>query len=154
MNSLNRVTLIGRLGKDPDVRHMEGGIVKAAFSLATSEKFKDKSGQLVENTTWHNIVCWRWLAETAEKFLRKGSAIYVEGKLSSRSWDDKDGNKKYITEVVADNFIMLDSKRSEEGSQPAGGNYSNPHSESNPVGNAKNYSTESVNSDSSDDLPF
>lgn len=110
MNSLNKAILIGRLGKDPEVRYFEGGNVKASFPIATSEIYKDKSGQRVENTQWHNIVCWSKLAEIAEKFLKKGSFVYVEGKIISRSWDDKEGNKRYTTEIIADNFLMLDKK--------------------------------------------
>jgi single-strand DNA-binding protein len=115
MAGVNKVILIGNLGKDPEVRHLEGGATVAKFPLATTEAFKDKSGQRVEQTEWHNIVLWRGLAEVAEKFLKKGMTIYVEGKLRTRSWDDKEGHKHYTTEVVADNFTIL-SKR--EGGNP------------------------------------
>ncbi len=149
MNSLNRVTLIGRLGADPEVRYLEGGTAKAAFRMATTESYVDKnSGQRVENTQWHSIVAWRKLAEIAEKYLRKGALIYVEGKLNTRSWDDKDGNKKYITEVVADNFIMLDKKGE-------GGSSIQEHSSESASSSAAPKPTSATEGDNyADDLPF
>jgi single-strand DNA-binding protein len=117
MAGVNKVILVGNLGKDPEVRHLEGGAVVAKFPLATSESYKDKSGQRVEQTEWHNVVVWRGLAEVAEKYLKKGMTIYVEGKLRTRSWDDKDNNKHYTTEIVGDTFTIL-SKR--ENTQPSG----------------------------------
>lgn len=110
MAGLNKVILVGNLGKDPEVRHLEGGVAVANFSLATSESFKDKSGQRVEQTEWHNIVVWRALAEAAEKYLKKGMTIYLEGKLRTRSWDDKEGHKRYITEIVGDTFTIINRK--------------------------------------------
>ena len=110
MAGVNKVILIGNLGKDPEIRHLEGGASVAKFPLATTESFKDKAGQRIEQTEWHNIVMWRGLADIAEKFLKKGMTIYIEGKLRTRSWDDKEGHKHYTTEVVADNFNIL-SKR-------------------------------------------
>lgn len=110
MAGVNKVILVGNLGKDPEVRYLEGGTAVANFSLATSETYKDKSGQRVEQTEWHNVVVWRKLAEIAEKFLKKGMTIYLEGKLRSRSWDDKDGQKRYTTEIVADTFTILSKK--------------------------------------------
>lgn len=110
MIALNKVILVGNLGKDPEVRHLEGGTAVANFSLATSESYKDKSGQRIEQTEWHNIVVWRGLAEVAEKHLKKGMTIYVEGKLRTRSWDDKEGHKRYLTEIVADTFTILSKK--------------------------------------------
>lgn len=122
MVGVNKVILIGNLGKNPDVvafpqdRHDETSNVvkKASFPLATTEFRKNKSGERIEQTEWHNVVCWRTLAEIAEKILRKGTQIYVEGKLQTRSWEDKDGNKRYITEVVADNFTVLANKNRPE----------------------------------------
>ncbi|MGB3947323.1 MAG: single-stranded DNA-binding protein [Bacteroidia bacterium] len=110
MAGVNKVILVGNLGKDPEVRHLEGGAAVANFPLATSESYKDKNGQRVEQTEWHNIVVWRGLAEVAEKYLKKGMTIYIEGKLRTRSWDDKEGHKRYTTEVVGDTFTIL-SKR-------------------------------------------
>lgn len=108
MRGLNKVTLIGNLGKDPEVQRLEGDISVAKFSLATSETYKDKAGQTQTETDWHNIVAWRGLADLASKYLYKGSMIYLEGKLKNRSYMDKDGNKKYVTEIIAESFIMLD----------------------------------------------
>ena len=110
MLGLNKVILAGNLGKDPEIRHLEGGIAVARFSLATSDFYKDKAGQRIEQTEWHNIVLWRGLAENAEKYLKKGMTIYIEGKLRSRSWDDKDGHKRYMTEIVGDTFTILSKK--------------------------------------------
>jgi single-strand DNA-binding protein len=102
--------LIGNLGKDPDVQYLEGNIGVAKFSLATTETFKDRTGKLISQTEWHTVVLWRGLAELAQKYLHKGSLVYIEGRLRTRSWEDKDGNKKFATEVVGDNLIMLDKK--------------------------------------------
>lgn len=117
MAGVNRVILIGNLGKDPEVRTFESGAIKTTITVATSESYKTKTGEKVENTEWHNVVLWRGLAEVAEKYLKKGSKVYIEGKLRYRSYEDKEGNKKYITEIEADNMVMLDgrSNRQEEG---------------------------------------
>ena len=140
MRSINKVFLIGRLGKDPEVQYLESGVPVAKFPLATSEVYKDKTGNKVEQTEWHNIVLWRSLAETAEKYLRKGSSIHLEGKIKSRSWDDKEGHKRYITEIIGDNFVMLDRKtdnnNSEEGKS------------------ASSTSVSNTGEDKADDLPF
>lgn len=108
MRGLNKVTLIGNLGKSPEVQMLEGEIKVAKFSLATSENYKDKAGQTQTETDWHNVVAWRGLADLASKYLNKGSMIYLEGKLKTRSYADKDGSKKYVTEIIAESFIMLD----------------------------------------------
>ena len=110
MRGVNRVMLIGNLGKDPDVQYLEGNIGVAKFSLATTETFKDRSGKLISQTEWHTIVLWRGLADLAQKYLHKGSLVYIEGRLRTRSWEDKDKNKKFATEVVGDNLIMLDKR--------------------------------------------
>jgi single-strand DNA-binding protein len=102
--------LIGNLGKDPDVQFLEGNIAVAKFPLATTETFKDRSGKLVSQTEWHTVVLWRGLAELAQKYLHKGSLVYIEGRLRTRSWEDKEGNRKFATEVVGDNLIMLDKR--------------------------------------------
>lgn len=104
---VNKVILVGNLGKDPEVRHLEGGVAVASFTLATSEKYTNKSGERVSQTEWHNVVLWRGLADIAEKYLRKGSQVYIEGKIRTRSWDDQAGVKKYTTEIIADNMTML-----------------------------------------------
>lgn len=116
MAGVNKVILVGNLGKDPEVRHLEGGTAVANFTLATSEAYKDKSGQRIEQTEWHNIVVWRTLAEVAEKYLKKGSTIYLEGKIRTRSWEDKDKVKRYTTEIVADTFTMLGKKENSSNS--------------------------------------
>lgn len=108
--SVNKAILVGNVGKDPEVRHLEGGTSVARFTLATSETYKNKSGEQVKNTEWHNIVAWRQLAELAEKYIRKGNQIYVEGRITNRQYDDKDGNKRYINEIVADNIRLLGRK--------------------------------------------
>lgn len=110
MRGVNRVMLIGNLGRDPDIQVLDGNIAVAKFPLATTETFKDKNGKLVSQTEWHTVVLWRGLAELAQKYLHKGSLIYVEGRLKTRSWEDKDKNKKFATEVVGDNLIMLDKR--------------------------------------------
>jgi single-strand DNA-binding protein len=102
--------LIGNLGKDPDVQVLEGNIAVAKFPLATTETFKDRTGKLISQTEWHTVVLWRGLAELAQKYLHKGSLVYIEGRLKTRSWEDKEGVKKYATEVVGDNLIMLDKR--------------------------------------------
>ncbi len=107
MGSLNKATLIGNLGKDPEVRAIPSGAKVANFSIATTESYTGKDGQKVDKTEWHNIVMWRGLAEVAEKYLKKGSQVYVEGRLQTRSWDDQNGQKRYTTEIIADNMVML-----------------------------------------------
>lgn len=108
MSGVNKVILIGNLGKDPEVRSFEGGNKVAKFSLATNEIHKDKTtGQRVEQTEWHNIVLWSHLAELAESYLKKGHQIYLEGKIKTRSWDDKEGKKHYITEIFGDSMTFL-----------------------------------------------
>lgn len=123
--SVNKVILIGNLGKDPEVRHLENGAVVANFPLATSEVYTDRStGEKKETTDWHDIVLWRGLAEVAEKYLRKGYKVYVEGKLKKRSWQDKEGNTRYTTEVVADEMTILSRPEGGERSSDAQPPYS------------------------------
>ena len=108
--SVNKVILLGNVGKDPEVRHLESGVTVARFTLATSEKFTNKNGEKVETTEWHNIVVWRKLAEIVEKYIKKGSQIFLEGKITTRSYE-KDGSTKYFTEIVANSLQMLGSKK-------------------------------------------
>ena len=109
--SVNKAILLGRVGKDPEVR-TAGENKVASFTLATTEKYKDsKTGEWKENTEWHNIVCWRNTAELAEKYIQKGMMLYVEGKLRTRSWDDTNGNKRYVTEIIADGVQFLEKKQ-------------------------------------------
>jgi len=112
MRGVNKVTLMGYLGKDPDIQYLEGNIPVTKFTLATSEDFKDKNGKRFTHTEWHNVVLWRGLAELAQKYLQKGSFAYIEGRLKTRYWEDREHNRKTITEIIGDNLILLD-KRSE-----------------------------------------
>ena len=141
MAGVNKVILVGNLGKDPEVRYLDNGVAVANFSLATTENYKNKEGERVSQTEWHNIVLWRGLAEVAEKWLKKGSSIYIEGKIRTRKWEDKEGNSRYTTEILGDNMTMLGGK---------------PVSES-PV-NLNTESPKKSNDDSAsqldDDLPF
>ncbi len=121
MRGVNKVILIGNLGKDPEVQLLEGNIAVAKFPLATTETFKDRSGKLVSQTEWHTVVLWRGLAELAQKYLHKSSLVYIEGRLRTRSWDDKDGHRKFATEVVGDNLIMLDKRAEGTNSGNEGG---------------------------------
>lgn len=157
---INKVTLIGRLGKDPVVKHFQNDNAIAEFSLATTESYKDKEGKWQEITDWHNIkVPNKFMAERAEKNLKKGSMVYIEGKIRTRSYDDKDGNKRYVTEVVVEQFRMLDKRSDGQGggdyNQGGGNNYSQGggnYNQSQPA-----YEDRGNNSSSSpadDDLPF
>jgi len=111
--SVNKAILVGYVGNDPEVRYLDSGTPVCTFRLATSEVYRNKNGEKVTTTEWHNIVLWRGLAEVAEKYVKKGMQLYIEGRIRTRSWDDKDGNKRYTTEIVADNMQML-GKRSDE----------------------------------------
>ena len=114
MAGVNKVILVGNLGKDPEVKYLDNGVAVANFTLATTENYKNKQGERVSQTEWHNIVLWRGLAEVAEKYLKKGSSIYIEGKIKNRKWEDKDGNTRYNTEILGDNMTMLGTKPSTE----------------------------------------
>ena len=109
MSGVNKVILVGHLGKDPEVWHLDGNVSVASFPLATSESY-NKDGKRIEQTEWHNIVMWRGLADVAAKYLQKGKLVYIEGKLRTRSFEDKEGHKKYSTEIVAENFTLLGRK--------------------------------------------
>ena len=148
--SINKVILIGNLGKDPEVRHLESGVAVCNFSIATGETYKDRnSGEKVTHTEWHKIVLWRGLAEVAEKYLKKGAKIYIEGKLRTRSWQDQEGNTRYTTEILGDNMTMLG--KSEPNSSPAASSQSMEASKKKeePLGNE--FSNPDVEND---DLPF
>ena len=110
MAGVNKVILVGNLGKDPEVRHLEGGVSVAHFTVATNEYYKDKQGTRVERTEWHNISAWRGLADMADKYLKKGQQVYIEGKLRSRQYQDKDNVTRYVTEIIADEISMLGSR--------------------------------------------
>lgn len=112
MSGVNKVILIGNLGKDPEIKYLEGNIARLSFSIATTEIYKDKLGKRIEQVEWHNIILWRNLAENGEKLLKKGTQIYIEGKLNTRQWIDRDGQKKNTTEIIGENFILLQKKDS------------------------------------------
>ncbi len=116
MGGVNKVILIGNLGRDPELKYLEGNVARVSFSLATSDSYKDKAGNRVDQTEWHNIIMWRGLAESAEKLLKKGTQVYIEGKLQTRQWNDKEGNKRNITEIVAESFNIL--QRRDAGTNP------------------------------------
>lgn len=151
---INKVTLVGRLGKDPAVRHFDNNSSVCNFTIATSESYTDKEGQRVEQTEWHNLAIWRkGLVDVAEKYLKKGHLLYVEGKLRTRSWDDKDGNKRYTTEVVVDSFKMLEKRESSSNSFGEAQNFNKaPEPISNPS-SSQDSNTQIVENES-DDLPF
>lgn len=111
MAGVNKVILLGNLGKDPEVRHLDTGVSVANFSLATTESYTNKQGDRVNQTEWHNVVLWRGLADIAEKYLKKGNSVYVEGKISTRKWEDKEGNTRYSTDIIADKMTMLGTKQ-------------------------------------------
>ena len=120
--SLNRVQLIGNLGKDPEIKYTPQGTPVAKLAIATNERFKDKSGEWQDRTEWHNVVLWQRLAEIAGEYLKKGGKVYIEGRLQTRSWDDKQsGQKKYMTEVVASDMILLGGRGEGAGSDSSGG---------------------------------
>ena len=143
MASLNKVMLIGNLGKDPEVRYTAAGTAVASFSLATSEKFKNKNGEWEERTEWHNITLWARLAEIAGEYLAKGKTVYIEGRLQTRKWQDRDGKDRYTTEIVGEKMQMLSGKG--EGGGRQGGRTEN-HARS------RRYEEPVFNPD--DDIPF
>lgn len=144
MSGVNKVILIGNLGADPEIRHLPSGIPVANFRIATSEVFRDKTtGEKREQTEWHNIVAWRGLAEVVEKYVKKGSKVYVEGKLRTRQWQDKDGVQRYTTEIQADELTMLDRPSGERSAAPQAA----PATAAAPAG-------ASSPADDVDDLPF
>ena len=132
--SLNKVMLIGNVGRDPEVRYLDGqsGNAKVAiFTLATTERYRDRNGETRENTEWHNIVAWRSTADVVERFVRKGTQLYIEGRIRTRSWDDQTGNKRYTTEILADNLQLLGKKTDNPGAQQGG--YQSPSQASQPA---------------------
>ena len=122
--SVNKVILVGNVGADPEVRYIESNTPVCNLRIATSESYKNRNGEKVTTTEWHTVVLWRGLAEIAEKYVKKGMQLYIEGKIRTRSWDDKDGNKRYATEIIADVLQLLgkregaESPRQDEGPQP------------------------------------
>lgn len=117
MGSVNKQILVGYVGNDPDIKYLKDGTAVANFSLATSKKYKNKNGEKVENTNWHNIVAWRKLAELVEKYVVKGSQLYLEGESITRSWEDKDGVKRYTTEVIINRLQLVGGKDTSDGNK-------------------------------------
>jgi len=141
MAGVNKVILVGNLGKDPQVRYLDNGVAVANFSLATTESYKNKEGERVSQTEWHNVVLWRGLAEVAEKYLKKGASVYVEGKIKTRKWEDKEGVTRYSTEILGDNMTMLGGKPASEGAAKDDSQSDDPKDDS-------------QSDDPKDDLPF
>lgn len=156
--TLNKATIIGRLGDDPQVRETPGGDKVANFSVATNETWKGKDGNPQESTEWHRVTAWRNLAEICERYLKKGSRLYLEGRIQTRSWDDKDGVKHYITEIVANSIVMLDSKPAgENGAKPKSQAEEYPGTRTAKTGAAKDLAEPSGSSGvagDDDDVPF
>ena len=173
--SINKVILVGNVGKDPVIRYFDKGVAKANFPLATSESYTNQQGETITSTEWHNIVLWRALAEVAEKTIKKGSQVYVVGKIKTRSYVDKDGNNKYITEILADTLLVLEKKQgagtgapTAERSNTSELNESKPTYQTSQAGNetSKSYDKEGNSADyfsgegnnatgiNEDDLPF
>lgn len=130
--SLNKVMLIGNVGKDPEIRYIDQNpsgnpnAKVATFPLATTERYRDRNGETRENTEWHNIVAWRGLADTIEKYVKKGTQLYIEGRLRTRSWTDQTGNKKYTTEIMADSVQLLGKRSDNPAATGAQGGYTSP----------------------------
>ena len=141
--------LIGNLGKDPEVRYVSDNVAVASFSLATTESYKDSSGNRVNKTEWHNITVWRGLAEVAKNYLKKGSKIYLEGKITTRQWEDQQGQKRYTTDIIGNDFRMLD-KRDDQSGGGGQGNYSQDQGAT-PSGKV---AEPKPSKDLEDDLPF
>jgi single-strand DNA-binding protein len=146
MASLNKVFLIGNLGKDPEIRTTTSGLSVASFSLATSEKFKNKNGEMEERTEWHNVVLWGKLAEIAKEYLSKGKSVYIEGRLQTRNWQDRDGKDRWSTEIVGDRMQLLSPKKdNDDRGYPASWDE---------VGTGDEDSSDFANAANLEDLPF
>lgn len=159
--SVNKVILIGNVGKDPEIRHLESGAAVATITLATSERYKDRNGEQKELTEWHTVIAWRQLADLAQNFIRKGTQIYVEGRIRSRSWDDQNGQKRYVTEIQADTIQLLG--RRADGQAPAAGapaqsysapSYSAPARPAQAQASTPAITAQDLTEDGTDDLPF
>lgn len=152
MSSLNKAMIIGRLGQDPEVRYTQSNTAVATLSVATSERYKDRNGEQQESTEWHRVVCFGRLAEICQQYLKKGSLAYFEGPIQTRSWEDKDGQKRYTMEVKALNMQMLDSRGSGGGGQQGGG--SHPQQAQPQKQSANSVELDNNFDDMDDDLPF
>ncbi len=156
MAGINKVILLGNLGKDPEMRHTPSGVPVCSFPVATSESYTDRqSGERRTQTEWHNVVLWRRLAEIAEQYLRKGSQVYIEGKIRTRSWDDENGNKRYTTEVVADQMQLLGRPQGDDNRQPQQQQQSYAGSSASPQPSQSGGQVNDLGNDGgADDLPF
>lgn len=143
MAGINKVILIGNVGTDPEVRNLEGGNVKAKFRCATTENYRDREGNRIEHTEWHNILAWKGLAEIVGKYVKKGNQVYIEGKLRTRNWEDKDGNKRQTTEIVAETITLLGIKKD-----------SGPHFDLGQANNVPTQPEQNFNDFPENDLPF
>ncbi len=164
--SFNKVIILGNAGRDPEVRHLEGGGVVANFTVATSERFKDRVGNIQERTEWHTIVCWRQLAEFAEKYIRKGSQVFIEGKIRTRDYTDQSGQKRYVTEIFADTLQLTGRRVDTQTNQQPAQQAAQPHQSAQPYQTTQNTVNQTINNnidipanddysaDSADDLPF
>ena len=163
--ALNKVLLIGNVGKDPEIRHLQGGASVATITLATSERYRDRNGETREMTEWHTVIAWRQLADLAENYIRKGSQIYVEGRIRSRSWDDQNGQKRYVTEIQADTIQLLgrrgDNPAAQQGQAPAPQQprynqpaYNNPAPQQPQPQSTPMVNPADLTDDGTDDLPF
>ncbi|MFO7756812.1 MAG: single-stranded DNA-binding protein [Bacteroidales bacterium] len=165
--SVNKVILVGNVGKDPEVRYIDTNVPVARFPFATSETYRSRDGEKITTTEWHNVVLWRGLAEVTEKYVKKGSQLFIEGKIRTRSYDDRDGNKRYITEIIADNMQMLGRRSDNKSSDPEGSDSSygntgegstskeghSSQAEENPFGKEEDRA-QGDGGDENDDLPF
>jgi len=152
--SINKVILVGNVGKDPVIRYFDKGVAKATFPLATSESYTNQQGETITTTEWHNIVVWRSMAEVAEKTVKKGSQLYVVGKIKTRSYVDKDGNNKYITEILADTFLVLEKKQGPSQTSSQGDMPRNNLPEKESPGFDINEPPAGYQPNTEDDLPF
>ena len=150
MAGVNKVILLGNLGKDPEVRAIDNGRKVARFTLATTESYRNQQGERVDQTEWHNVVFWGPVTEVIEKYLKKGNQVYIEGKISNRSYDDKDGVKKYITEIVGQNLTLVGGKPSGDSGSNGNSGSSNNSYASAPASSGSS----AMEADASDDLPF
>jgi len=155
--AVNKVMLVGNVGKDPEVRRLDNGTPVCNFPLATNEVYTNRNGERVKNTEWHNLVLWRKLAEIAEKYVKKGDLLYIEGKIRTRSYDDRDGNKRYMTEIVADNMQMLGKRQDSDQGGGSGSQSQSAASNAAPSNDRvsdNNQNDDDAFSSQEDDLPF